>query len=310
LIEVLVVIGILGLLMGLLMPAVQKVRESAAQTGCRNNLKQIGLALQSYHAAKGSFPPGYFYDEAAALNNNNGGGGGGRWRTSPDPQVATFPGWSWAAHLLPFLDYQNLADQIRWDKAVQDPDMAAVRTTVLPLFVCPSDRNTGVYTVLSWINTGAGEAATNSYAACYGYGGHIGEFPTQGNGLFYRNSRIRHADVRDGLSYTLAVGERAALFCKSPWAGCFGNGTIRIDPNAGTYIVSIEESPVMVLAHTSASTLSHEFAEPYDFFSPHPIVGFFLFADGSVRGLRKDSSLAVWTAIGTRAGGETTPDGF
>jgi type II secretory pathway pseudopilin PulG len=301
LIEVLVVIGILGLLMGLLLPAVQRVREMAAQTGCRNNQRQIGHALQNYHAARGNLPPGYSYDETAD--------DGGR-RPSPDPRYWTFPGWSWAAHLLPFLDQKNLAEQIRWNVAVEDPDMAAVRTQILPTFACPSDRDTGVYTVLSWLNDPICEAATNSYAACYGFGGEIGEFPTGGNGLFYRNSKTRFADVRDGLSTTLAVGERAAWFCQSPWAGCIGPGTIRTNPSAGTFHAANEESPVMALAHTSALTLSREFAQPYDFFSAHPGIGFFLFADGSVRSMRANTPVEVWVAIGTRSGGEIMPEGY
>jgi type II secretory pathway pseudopilin PulG len=302
LVEVLVVIGILGLLMGLLLPAVQRVREMAGQTGCRNNLRQVGLALQNYHGARGSLPPGYYYDEAHADD-------GGR-RHSPDPRYWTFPGWSWAAHVLPFLEQKNLAEQIRWDKAVQDDDMAAVRTQILPAFVCPSDRNTGVFTVLSWLNEPIGDAATNSYAACFGYGGEIGEFPAQGTGLFYRNSHTRFADVRDGLANTLAVGERAAWFCQAPWAGCIGPGTIRTNAAAGTFVAAIEESPVMALAHTSSFTLSREFAEPYDFLSAHPGIGFFLFADGSVRGMRAGAPVEVWAAIGTRAGGETLPEGY
>ena len=228
----------------------------------------------------------------------------------PDPRFQTFPGWSWASYLLPFLEYQNLADQIRVDLAVESDDMAAVRSQVLPVFVCPSDRRTGVYTVLSFLNDPIGDAATNSYAACFGFGGEIGEFPTTGTGLFYRNSQTRFADVRDGLSCTLAVGERAAWFCQGPWAGCISNGTIRTNTDAGTFVLSIEESPVMVLAHTSSRTLNPHIAQPYDFLAAHPGLGIFLFADGSVRSIRADAPVEVWVAIGTRAGDETLPEGF
>ena len=200
LVELLVVIAIMGMLMGLLLPAVQRIREAAAQTSCRNNLRQIGLALQGYHNIKGSLPPGYSFDESFV--------------PPPTVYINTFPGWGWAAHLLPFLDQSNLAQQIQWDVAVGDPVHDNVRKTIIKAFVCPSDLNTGVYAVLDQLNKSMGQAATNSYAACYGFGGRIGEYPTQGNGVFYRNSRTRHADIKDGLSMTLSIGERGAFLSR------------------------------------------------------------------------------------------------
>src|SRR5947209_2627040 len=87
LIELLVVVAIIGTLLGLLVPAVQKVRESAARLSCQNNLRQIGLGLQNYHDVNETFPPGYF----AALPYSDG-------------VTDTAPGWGWAAYLLPFID--------------------------------------------------------------------------------------------------------------------------------------------------------------------------------------------------------------
>src|SRR5262245_53708721 len=127
LVELLVVIGILGMLMALLLPAVQRIREAASQTSCRNNLRQIGLALQGFHNVKGNFPPGYTFDET--------------YEPPPNVTINTFPGWGWAAHLLPFLDQANLAQQIQWDVAVGDPVHNDVRTTIIKTFVCPSDLN-------------------------------------------------------------------------------------------------------------------------------------------------------------------------
>src|SRR5207245_1201476 len=117
------------------------------------------------------------------------------------------PGWGWAAYLLPHLEQAPLADQFQWDYAVEDQRNAAGRTQVVSTFVCPSDLNTGVFTVWSQYNHKLALAATNSYAACYGFGGAIGEASGHGNGVFYRNSQTRLTDIRDGASTTLAVGE-------------------------------------------------------------------------------------------------------
>jgi prepilin-type N-terminal cleavage/methylation domain-containing protein len=319
LIELLVVVAIVAVLIGLLLPAVQRVREAAAQTSCRNNLKQIGLALHNYHDSHGTFPPAYLF---------NGTGTAppiiirpaapSRFRDRPPPPnygglfwqpISTFPGWGWAAYLLADLEQEALARQIQWDQAVEHPVNAAVRTQQVKTYVCPSDLNTGVYTVLNQLNQPLGDAATNSYAACYGTGGSIGEAPDQGTGVFYRNSKTRFDDITDGTSTTLAVGERGAILCQTPWAGAMSDGTVRTSPTAPIFLASIEEPPTMVMARSGRHTLDQDYSEPYDFFTPHPAVGMFLFCDGSVRALSYTVSVDVWAAIGTRAGGEVIPPG-
>ncbi len=122
LVELLVVITIIGILMALLLPAVQAAREAARVMQCSNNLKQIGLALHNYHAMLGSFPPGYI-----STVGPNG---------VADDQG---PGWGWAAMLLPHLDQQNLHNQIRFDKDLKDAANATARSTSLSTFLCPSD---------------------------------------------------------------------------------------------------------------------------------------------------------------------------
>jgi len=291
LIELLVVIAIIALLIGLLLPAVQKVREAAARTQCGNNLKQIGVALHSYHGREGAFPSGYLCQAQA------------------NPNV-TAPGWGWGALLLPDLEQENLYRGINLLLPVEHPSHQAVRTTVLKIFVCPSDRDTGVFTITSDANAPLADAATNSYAACHGTGPDLEEELDVFNGVFSRNSRIRVTDITDGSSNTIAIGERAALLAQTPWAGAVSMGTTRITPGAPTGNPNaVEEAPTQVLVHIAAHTINDPNADPEDFFAPHAGVGMFLFADGSVRPLSEGVRLAVLQALATRNGGETLNSG-
>jgi len=310
LIELLVVIAIIAVLIGLMLPAVQKVREAAAQTTCRNNLKQMGLALHEYYDARKMLPPAYLFTDKTVPATPGGGSIRDRPRELPNGQpfpwkpISTFPGWGWASYILPFVDQEPLYRRIDFTVQIESSVHRAIRTTILPIYVCPSDLNTGIYTVSSQRNEPLADMATNSYAACYGAGGSIGEFPDKGNGIFYRNSRTTFEEIIDGLSTTLAVGERGAIMCQTPWAGAITDGAARTMPDAPIYLAAVEEPPTMVMARTGRHTLNQDFSEPYDFFSPHLGVGFFLFADGSVRPMRFTARADVWAAIGSRAGGE------
>src|SRR5262245_13929930 len=215
LIELLVVIAIIAILMGLLLPRVQKVREAAIRTSCQNNLKQIGLALHNYHSAHGQFPPAYnyVYHTPIPVGAGTASGPTGRKFDRPVPPsgdviTAHHPGWGWAAHILPYLEQMPLFQKIDFSLPVEQIQYVDVRTTRLPIFVCPADRMAGVYDVTTWNGISVGPAATNSYAACYGALGLLETQPGMGNGVFFRNSQVRVTDIPDGTSNTLAIGER------------------------------------------------------------------------------------------------------
>jgi prepilin-type N-terminal cleavage/methylation domain-containing protein len=308
LIELLVVIALLAVLFGLLLPAVQKAREAASRLHCQNNLKQIGLALHLYADNYRTFPPGYVYHPSTPVRPPIG-------FSVPKPQKIdrhpprpgtqpNSPGWGWASYLLPNLEQGNLAQQINYTLPVEAVSNLPARITLLSIYTCPSDLNTGLFTVPSAKNTDLAMAATNSYAACFGNGYLLGIQPDDGNGIFYRNSAVRFADITDGTSNTIAIGERGAILAKGPWAGVMTGGTIRTTPGAPVYASIIEPAPAMVLARVGPHTLNATNSEPYDFFSPHAQVVQFLFGDGSVHALSISTDLGVLQSLATRSQGE------
>src|SRR5258708_4851076 len=131
LIELLVVIAIVAVLIGLLLPAVQKVRESASRSQCSNNLKQMGIACQTYHDNQQRLPPGY----RASGPYSDGAGD-------------TSPGWGWGAFLLPQLEQSNLFRAIQFNQPVEAAVNSAAIQTRLAVFLCPSDLTPpGAFTV-------------------------------------------------------------------------------------------------------------------------------------------------------------------
>jgi prepilin-type processing-associated H-X9-DG protein len=157
--------------------------------------------------------------------------------------------------------------------------------------------------VETYKNQDLAQAATNSYAACFSALTEPSASPDDGNGAFFRNSRIRFADILDGTSNTLAIGERGAFFTQTPWAGVMTGGTARTTPGAPVYSAISEPAPVMALAYAKRP-LNSPLSEPYDFFSPHSAVINFLFCDGSAHTLSLAVDVAVLEALATRAGGE------
>lgn len=219
LIELLVVIAILSILIGLLLPAVQQVRASAVRLSCQNNLKQIGLGLQSFHNANRAFPPGYLASAPAG-----------------DPNFATAPGWGWGAYLLPYVEqtavYSQIQSAIRSQTPITDPSVAAAIQVRIPIYVCPSDMvpsapfsvyslagNTSYPIVYSEGRVGAVLAAPCSYAACVGRDEDSDADGVTGSGVFYCNSQTSTADITDGASNTIVVGERAWANANGVWAG-------------------------------------------------------------------------------------------
>ena len=313
LVELLVVIAIIGVIVAMLLPAVQAARESARLTQCKNNLRQLGLGLQMYHDALRTLPSAYICNGGTKGNGTDVGPGGSGGQKSPfanmrwdaaGPTGPTIdlqaPGWGWAALLLPYVEQTALASQINYGVAVELPESAEARQTRLGFLICPSDVNTGVFTVLDDAGQPLGAAHTNSYTANFGSYGLINQQPDTGNGLFQRNSGHSLATILDGTSNTIALGERGAILARAPWAGVFTGGTCRTTPGAPVYGAVVEQAPVMVMVRIGNRTLNSPFSEPYDFFSPHRGVVQFVFADGSVRPLATTIEQRILHAMATR----------
>ena len=199
LIELLVVIAIIAILIALLLPAVQNAREAARRTQCKNNLKQLGLAMHNYHDVHKMFPPGYRFMPNSAIE------------AMGSPNVS----------LLPFLDQANLQEladaEIPW--YLQTPSTAQ---TIVPVFVCPSDvaANPTAYPWIAAMGVPVGDTfANSSYAYSFGYrdafsfgAGHGPPPVTKESGVFAFHSNTRISSITDGSSNTFAVGEAASGF--------------------------------------------------------------------------------------------------
>jgi prepilin-type N-terminal cleavage/methylation domain-containing protein/prepilin-type processing-associated H-X9-DG protein len=325
LIELLVVMAIIAILIGLLLPAVQKVREAAARAKCINNLKQIGLALHNYHDSMTYFPAGY----VDGNTNPN---------STPDNDVG--PGWGWASFLLPYLEQNNLYRQIDFKQPVGMGVNTQVSRQPLTIFQCPSDNLQQLVPVYdSSFSSPIAYVAHGNYVGCNGWeecfngaGGNpgggsgtdglAGGYGSAGVGLFYRNSRTRMADVFDGLNNTIVAGERSGNHAPATWTGAVPGGRcpawmagqppcVYCAPPGAAYD-NADFGEALVLAHCNATHLpSADFPiyDPDTFYSMHTGQGAnFLFGDGSVHYLTSRINPYTYQALATIAGGEVAID--
>ena len=298
LIELLVVIAIIGVLIGLLLPAVQKVRESANRAQCQNNLRQMALACHNYHSTQQALPPGYL-------------------ATAPyiDGATDTTPGWGWAAFILPYIEQDNLYRQIDFNQPLQNS--TTVVQTVVKGYLCPSDvPPVAAFPVVDGFGSTLVQAAPSSYAACVG-GDETDTAALSGLGVFYRNSETRLTDIKDGTSNTILIGERAWANTEGIWAGAVNNGILLRGVRNRCPGTATEPAATLVLAHSHLNNALGATAGGLDDFSSfHPGGSNFVFADGHVAFIRSISydqpdgsytadSLA-FQALGTRAYGDST----
>ncbi|WP_165070392.1 DUF1559 domain-containing protein [Paludisphaera rhizosphaerae] len=293
LIELLVVISCIAVLIALLLPAVQAAREAARRVQCINNLKQLGLALHSYEGAHRVFPPGYISNFLADGTD-------------------TGPGWGWAAMLLPQMEQAPLFNTINFLLAIETPSNQTCRLPLVGPYLCPSD--TVKPTWWAMVRDASGiptqricEIAPANYIGVYG----TSDPGIDGDGMFFRNSRIGVSDVTDGTAQTLAVGERSHRLGEATWVGSVTNAVLFPTDDDGVGYPRAEGGPGMILGHAGGRLGPGDpNGEVNQFHSLHPGGVNFVFADGHVGFLKTTMPYRTFRALATRAGGEAVPGDY
>ncbi|MDY3555677.1 DUF1559 domain-containing protein [Gemmata sp. JC717] len=282
LIELLVVIAIIAVLLGLLVPAVMKVREAAARTRCTNNLRQLGLALHNHAGARGAFPQGL----------------------TPAGSPDRMPNLTWLARLLPYLELDPL-----WREAGQayEADPSPFGSPPHPpmskpvaVFACPSDDRAGRAQV----------TRNDLLVGLTSYVGVSGRDLREFDGVLFLGPKVRPTDVTDGTSNTIVAGERPPSF--DFWFGWWYAGYGQLGTGSLDSVLGVAEVNVKDRGTWYCPTGPHAFgpavpADPcamFHYWSTHPGGANFLLADGSVRFLTYNSR-PIMNALSTRAGGET-----
>jgi prepilin-type processing-associated H-X9-DG protein len=270
------VIAIIGILVGLLLPAVQSAREAARRMSCQNNMHQIGVALHNYNGAFNRFPPG------SRLSNFMG------------PLTA----------ILPFLEQDNTFKQFDFTLSYADPYNQAVASQTIPVYLCPAmNLNREVPDP-----SGGEVGGPSSYLACEGTGSYM----PQNDGMFglnwqpfgFNNPGIKFRDFTDGVSNTIAFGETTYDMedylwgSRSPRVGEVKWGTSR-------WVVGY---PAVSLGTTLLEFNVHTAANNGGFQSMHSSGANFVYADGSVRFMSDGQSRDVLNALATRNGSEIIGD--
>lgn len=274
-------LGVLGVLaLGLLDCGLLAVRERSRRQACAEQVRRLGVALQSFHERKGTYPPAYVSNLAA-----NG--------------VELGPGWGWPAFLLGDLGQGELFLQLDFARDVREavvPDLTA-------LFRCPSSAGPTVHRVSERFQEEAWTVPAASYLAVNG-NLPVREAVGKNDGVFLRNKPLRAADVTDGLSNTLFLGERRTELLPASWLGSIPRIVLPRDRT---------EPPDYGMALVAANCGTHLPNQPQrgnraGFGGNHGAVTPFLFGDGSVRWLADDIKPHVYAALASRASGDRTTE--
>lgn len=334
LIELLVVIAIIAILVALLLPAVQQARAAARRTQCRNNLKQMGLALHNYHDVHRVFPAGYYSWPT------RDGSGPSHARIDPATWDAG-PGWGWGTMLLPYLDQANITSRLDPVNPIWTPAYADLIATTLPVFLCPSATGgdepfevrdqSGAPLVIDGRTVQLGRShyvASHGQESCWGECGAAltglvftdiytgatatvtinGDVSRVADGPFYRNSRTKFRDITDGTSNTIFVGEHSSRLSEKTWVGVVPGAfthprftTPENGPDAAATLTLVHAGPSGGELDITGFPIIHPVNFPTfhvgQMFSEHAGGGFVCMGDGRVRFISETIDLITFAEL-------------
>ncbi|MCH5373623.1 MAG: DUF1559 domain-containing protein, partial [Planctomycetes bacterium] len=281
LVELLVVIAIIGILVALLLPAIQAAREAARRSECVNNLKQIAVAMHNYHDTNGTLPAGFI---------SVGGGN--------DPH------FGWGVFILPYMEQSTLYEQLEpnvkrlkqfYYAGATAQEMMLLQTAI-PAYRCPSDTTKKLNDKVAFGNPECFDIATSNYVACKGTDAGVNADPS--DGCFFGNSWVKMADILDGTSTTVFVGERRALNYAAVWAGVGRRNSIGNEHTARAIArISFRLNYDYVGAGAGTANQGKGFS------SYHPGGANFAFGDGAVHFISENTEQAIMNDLGRREDG-------
>ena len=341
LIELLVVIAIIAIMISLLMPAVQQAREAARRTQCKSHLKQLGLALHNYEETHSVLPAGYY-------SYFTSDGRGPAWANIDPRTWDAAPGWGWGTMILPFLEQRTVSDQFEPENPLWSPAYADAVAAKLPVFLCPSssggDESFSVRDAAGnpltingrQIRLGRSHyVASHGQESCWGDCGASltgivftdiytsatttitinGDVSRVADGPFYRNSRTRFADVKDGLTNTIFLGEHSSRLSEKTWVGVVPGAYTH--PNFKTPENAPDAAGTLTLVHAGPSggeldITGFPIIHPVNFptyhvgqmYAEHAGGGHICLGDGSVRFISENINLLTFAELSSISEGE------
>ncbi len=343
LIELLVVIAILGILTGMLLPAVQQIRAVARRISCANNMRQLGLAMHNYEGALGHFPPGF-----TSTPSRDGTAPSG---VHIDPITwNAAPGWGWGAHLLPFVEGNNIHGDLDFAKPIWETKHREIIQTNLPVFLCPSSSGESQpFTVVdgdenpyspdsvkpvvlgrshyvashgqesAWGPEAgsalSGQVFTDIYTFTTATVDIHGDVSRVADGPFYRNSKTQISEVSDGTTTSIFLGEHSSRLSDKTWVGVVPGATVH--PRFSSPENGPDGAATLVLYHMGPSggeldITGFPIIHPVNFptyhvgqmYSEHPSGGNVCMGDGSVQFISESVDLITWAELSSINEGE------